>query len=86
MRALSKLVLDFPGLLIDHALPKGDLKDRLPWVRGLYLVRSLMYIQLPEKCPADESPQKYVLNEQIVAEQMNTSGASKVAGLRLLSI
>ena len=45
-----------------------------------------MYIQLPEKCPADESPQKYVLNEQIVAEQMNTSGASKVAGLRLLSV
>ena len=46
-RALSKLVLDFPGFLIDQALPKRDLKDRLPCVRGLYLVRSLMYIQLP---------------------------------------
>ena len=35
-----------------------------------------MYIQLPEKC-SDGSPQKYVLNEEIVAEQMNTSGASR---------
>lgn len=84
-RALSKLVLDFPGLPIDHALPKRDLKYRLSWVRALYLVRSQIYIQLPEKC-SDGSPQKYVLNEEIVTEQMNISGASKVASLKLLSI
>lgn len=48
-RALSKLVLDFPGLPIDHALPKRDLKYRLSWVRGLYLVRPQDVYTAPRK-------------------------------------